>query len=344
MFKNIYRKFHLKTAVRNVFVLESAVQEIGNLDTIIFDIDGVIVDVYRSFRAAISKTIQFYFKAMHGLKGREKLVSISETQLFKNAGGFNNDWELTEAAILFYLYKFFSKETDDFLELKKAHPLLNEFTKAIGKSGGGLRSVDTWLREKTDNEAQFAKIMEAFDRKFVRQIFQELYAGEKAKDMYGLKERILKTKEGLYLKEKKILNENILEPQIFSFGILTGRTLEETDLVLESFPILKKLVSRNIKFDNGGKTKPHPGVLHAITQSSQSFIYIGDTVDDLRTIENYRNAFKKKKAFFGAVAHNRAMHHLFVKLKADIISDNVNDTLLLLYTLKGRIADEKSNC
>ncbi len=56
----------------------------------LFDMDGVLVDVSRSYRRAIEETI-FHFT------GRK--VPSSLVQRYKNVGGFNDDWKLTHAVI-----------------------------------------------------------------------------------------------------------------------------------------------------------------------------------------------------------------------------------------------------
>lgn len=55
--------------------------------TIVFDIDGVLIDASKSYRVAIQKTYEHY-------TGKE--VSTEKIQAIKNQGGFNNDWDLTE--------------------------------------------------------------------------------------------------------------------------------------------------------------------------------------------------------------------------------------------------------
>lgn len=58
---------------------------------LIFDIDGVLVDVSNSYRQAIKQTAKFF-------TGKE--VSLKEIQGYKNKGGFINDWNLTDAIII----------------------------------------------------------------------------------------------------------------------------------------------------------------------------------------------------------------------------------------------------
>jgi HAD superfamily phosphatase len=57
---------------------------------LIFDIDGVLVDVTNSYRQAIKQTAEFF-------TGKE--ILLKEIQDYKNKGGFINDWNLTGAII-----------------------------------------------------------------------------------------------------------------------------------------------------------------------------------------------------------------------------------------------------
>lgn len=59
-------------------------------EAILFDMDGVLVDVRFSYRKAIQETVQFF-------TGKRALPT--EIQELKQQGGYNNDWDLT-AAIL----------------------------------------------------------------------------------------------------------------------------------------------------------------------------------------------------------------------------------------------------
>ncbi len=59
-------------------------------DVLVFDMDGVLVEVGDSYREAIRATVQHF---------TGDLVSHDEIQNFKNAGGWNNDWLLSQRLI-----------------------------------------------------------------------------------------------------------------------------------------------------------------------------------------------------------------------------------------------------
>ncbi len=64
---------------------------IGSDEAILFDLDGVLVDVSDSYRKAIQETVHFF----SGIEPKP-----DEIQQFKQKGGYNNDWDLTQAILL----------------------------------------------------------------------------------------------------------------------------------------------------------------------------------------------------------------------------------------------------
>jgi HAD superfamily hydrolase (TIGR01548 family) len=59
-------------------------------EVLVFDMDGVLVEVSESYREAIRETVKHF-------TGQD--VSHDEIQNFKNAGGWNNDWLLSQRLI-----------------------------------------------------------------------------------------------------------------------------------------------------------------------------------------------------------------------------------------------------
>jgi len=60
------------------------------LEAVLFDMDGVLVDVSGSYRRAIEETAAYF-------TGRQ--IVPGTTQRYKSAGGFNDDWKLTHAIV-----------------------------------------------------------------------------------------------------------------------------------------------------------------------------------------------------------------------------------------------------
>lgn len=60
------------------------------IEAILFDMDGVLVDVSQSYLYAIKKTVEYF---------TEEEIQYSEINEYKNKGGLNNDWECSHAII-----------------------------------------------------------------------------------------------------------------------------------------------------------------------------------------------------------------------------------------------------
>jgi histidinol-phosphate aminotransferase len=70
--------------------LVQALKELLPLPALLFDLDGVLVDVSNSYRLAIKNTAEHFL---------HQQVSLSEIEEHKIRGGLNNDWDLTAALI-----------------------------------------------------------------------------------------------------------------------------------------------------------------------------------------------------------------------------------------------------
>jgi HAD superfamily hydrolase (TIGR01548 family) len=94
-------------------------------DVIVFDVDGVLVEVTGSYREAIRETV-------HRFTG--DLVSNELIQEYKNQGGWNNDWELS--------YKFILDRGVNV----QYNDVVDEFNRVFfGDNGNGLILREQWL-------------------------------------------------------------------------------------------------------------------------------------------------------------------------------------------------------
>jgi HAD superfamily phosphatase len=64
--------------------------DIVEIQALFFDMDGVLVNVSRSYRRAIEQTVSHF-------TGRD--IEGGTIQRYKNLGGFNDDWKLTHAIV-----------------------------------------------------------------------------------------------------------------------------------------------------------------------------------------------------------------------------------------------------
>lgn len=92
---------------------------------LIFDMDGVLVDVSESYRETIQQTVRYF-------TGKE--VTRERIQEYKNAGGFNDDWKLSKQLI-----EDAGVAVDFDAVVEKFQQLFH------GTNGDGLISRERWL-------------------------------------------------------------------------------------------------------------------------------------------------------------------------------------------------------
>lgn len=315
-------------------------------DAVIFDIDGVLVEVRDSFREVISLALQHYFKEVLGVPGETRLVGPDETALFKLAGRYNNDWDLAQGAAAWGLLKLTAGGGDkrNIESLRESSPTLEEFTARIGREGGGLDNTMRLVRRELDPEQKAA-----FDRLYrpelIKRIFQEYYAGPAlCREFYGFEPEHYKGR-GLVENESPIVDPALVgELAGFGmvFGVLSGRTVEEADYVLERLGIERYLHPRGKVVDDGTvPPKPDPDGLIELARRTAftSALYVGDVPDDWTTVKAYAEALPQGPPVLGCMVatgadpNGRVTEH-FERSGVHCLAADVNVLLNFLLELK----------
>lgn len=227
------------------------------MDILIFDMDGVLVDVSNSYRRTIQRTIQIYLESCLGFKERGKKGWVTDEQIsfFKSTGGFNNDWDLTSGLLLYLLSisgisrlpkrKRFSSvhELVSYLNIKSSQTRsktsvqlsrkeLLSFLKKVSLRGGGLRGIRRILGDSW--EGWVYRTGDLDRENLVKRVFQEVYLGRMFPDRYHLHPVFHKGK-GLYLQEKALISRKILSTlrHTARMGIASGRPRFEVGLALK---------------------------------------------------------------------------------------------------------------
>ncbi len=240
-----------------------------NADAVVLDVDGVLVDVADSYRQAIVDSVEYVY---------DRTIRKPDIQQFKDAGGFNNDWELTYAAALYIL------ATNEGYRAS-----IEEFTSGIVAEGGGLDAAETVVREAIGARATH-RVIDRWDREELRDVFQQLYLGA---ELYrGLEGGEPDREMPGYIHDEPVLLDDETRESLlanYDVGILTGRPEAEAEIALGRVGLDDAIaVDHRFTMDDWEEGKPHPRALVTLAErfDADSVAFVGDTLDDIRTAVN----------------------------------------------------------
>ena len=326
----------IATEAGEALVRRVSVGSIAKLDGIIFDIDGVLIDVSESVQIVHGAAAEIYFRAL-GWTSCESLVEPADVDAFKLAGGFNSDWELAYAWSLLYLFKSLRYGSTDGAALEAAHPTIEEFTGDLARRGGGLASAVDAIRGMCRPE-EWKAVEARWDRPGLQRIFVELYAGDLCPEIYGFEPEMV-TGQGLIRRDRPILDRRFL-PKSLKLGIATGRTAGETTVGFRLMGWSGLFPPHAIVSEDDGFRKPDPGILALAVErlDARRPMYVGDTPDDLLTVRRYNEVHGGMLCCIvltGPARRDPAVKVLFAEQHADMVADNVNAALAALDSCAG---------
>jgi HAD superfamily hydrolase (TIGR01548 family) len=285
-----------------------------SVDAVVLDIDGVLVDVADSYRRAVIESIERVY-------GRN--VPRSAIQAFKDAGGFNDDWELTYALALYLLAGEEGRAFDRDVE---------GFTALVEASGGGLSGAEAVVADALD-PAERERVRDRWDRERLRDTFQQLYLGA---DLYRELEGGEPDEElagaGFIHDEPTLVEEATLSDLLerFEVGVVTGRPAAEADIALSRVG-LSLPDDRVLTMDSPVPGKPEPDGLVSLAESvgAEAVAFAGDTLDDVRTAHNARRV-DGERVYFGVGVLTGGLtgesgRERFEADSADLVVEDVNE-------------------
>ncbi|MBI3317332.1 MAG: HAD hydrolase-like protein [Candidatus Omnitrophica bacterium] len=259
-------------------------------DSVIFDIDNVLIDTRRSYLEAIRWTVDLYltsgavplFRRSTSSKSKTPyLISPADVEAFKMLGGFNDDWDCCYG-MLCYL-----------LSLRVKTHELSELKKQADIPGLAQRIRRRPLRVRG--------IIEHFGRSSavtiekVSRIFQEVYLGSDLFKSLEKKKPVYWKKRGLIHKEKSLFRKKTLQKLIrlgVRLGIATGRPRFEASYALRdqglfnffsAMTTIDDVKRAELEFRMSLR-KPHPfSILETAKKIGREhrFLYVGDLPDDI---------------------------------------------------------------
>ncbi len=258
------------------------------LDTILFDVDGVLVRTIDSFHATDIAAAEYVagtiFELDWGQHEGKSLFTHEDVLAFKQAGGYNNDWDMCYLLAALGTARlrewkgtsFAGRSSQEWAALSRAANL---------KGQGGL----AWVREVMPATAQLPY-------NIIGDIYHEYYWGASEYERwFDRSPRYLPDFPGFVHNEQMLFPPDyftrLRKRGIQHMGMITGRVGPEVDSVLERIEAYCNERWWDVVIPADVCPKPDPRAirlaLEGIGSGIKGGLYIGDTGDDLDVVRNY---------------------------------------------------------
>ena len=306
-----------------IYIDDSGIDVLHEIDSIIFDCDGVLIDITKSYDLAIIKTTQYVLENFAKITDSIN-VDFKIIDGFKSTGGFNDEVDLTYAAILSLVAaKKLQKDPTEFI-----------FEVIKNSDSSGIELVETYLDKQTD-VSEIKKQLSypgTHHENPLYQIFDQLFYGPE------LYQKLFKNKSkfsepGLIEQDDVILNDSLLELLYKKFNskiaMVTGRGKESVSYSLREL-LMKFDLNNSVFLEDESRelAKPNPQPLFDSIKgiNGNSTLYIGDSMEDFIMAKRVTE-MGCKTIFCGIIGTSKNPQEkleLFEKNEAILVLDSIH--------------------
>ncbi|AFS81957.1 HAD family hydrolase [Candidatus Nitrosopumilus sediminis] len=260
-----------------IYVDDSKIEILNKIDAVVFDCDGVLIDITKSYDLAIIKTTQYVLE--HFAKIDDSIpIDFKIIDGFKSTGGFNDEVDLTYAAII------------SIVAAKKLEKDQTKFVYDVieNSDSTGIISVEKYIEnlvDISDIKKQLSYPGTHHENPLYRIFDQIFYGPELYEKLFHNTSNF--SDPGLIEQDDVILNDILIEKLLKKFNskiaMVTGRGKESVSYSLKS--LLNKFDLNNSVFledESRELAKPNPQpLLNSINgMNSTSTLYVGDSFED----------------------------------------------------------------
>ncbi|MDQ4072683.1 MAG: HAD-IA family hydrolase [Thermoproteota archaeon] len=314
----------------------------GDIDAIIFDIDGVLVNVDDSYNQTIEKTIQYILKTNFNIQEKLDFPIKRLVSRFRHTGGFNNDIDTTYSIILITIFCRLITKMDS----SKVFGFFEELLKRIDDRG--IISIERELEKLGNIEEIKSQLDYPNHDSIITTVFNEILYGPdlfkkqfKRNPKYYFDIPLLKN-DVILIKEETIIK--IREQFDGKMVLISGRSKIASDFTLNK--IIQHFIKDACIFLEDEKreySKPNSYALHKVFNQLKikKAVYVGDSIEDLLMVKKFESETNDKKIiFFGiygkgeSLEESEELKELFKRKGADLLIENVNDIPNILNNTK----------
>ena len=306
-----------------IYFDDSCIDILDDIDSIIFDCDGVLIDITKSYDLAIIKTTQYVLEYFSKINDSIN-VDFKIIDGFKSTGGFNDEVDLTYAAILsLTAAKKLEKDPTEFI-----------FDVIKNSDSNGVETVEKYLESQTNiseikNQLSYPG---THHENPLYQIFDQIFYGpELYKKLFDKDSNF--SEPGLIEQDDVIINNSLLELLEKKFNskiaMVTGRGKESVNYSLKD--LLKRFDLKNSVFledESRDLAKPNPQpLLNSIKgMNGSSTLYVGDSMEDFIMAKKVTD-MGNKTTFCGIIGTSKNPQEkleLFEKNEAVLVLDSIH--------------------
>ena len=253
--------------------------KVDEFDSIIFDCDGVLIDVTTSYDTTINKTISYVLKEIADITADTPLTNEMLLK-FKSTGGFNDEIDITYSGVLCYIAakKLKKNPTELILDV-----LNNADDTGIAYIEGFLDKIDVDISD-IKSRLNYPSVEK---NDLIHATFDQLFFGPE------LYEKIFQ-KKSKFSDKGFIENDNVIVTSVLiealkkkfndKIAIVTGRGLNAISSSLKE--ILNQFNVENSVFledESRDLAKPNPQSLIRAMKglNSKNCLYVGDSMEDM---------------------------------------------------------------
>jgi phosphoglycolate phosphatase-like HAD superfamily hydrolase len=308
-----------------IFVDTRKIDKIKSLDGIIFDCDGVLIDVSNSYDLAIKKTTDFMVKELVRID-QSNLVSTQMIEGFKATGGFNDEVDVTYAMILSAVAA---------TKLKKP---FSEFIFEVIKNSdqNGIKSVENYLDRTNIDLSEIRKKLSypgPRNINILSSVFDEIFYGAKLYLKLYKKKPTYFDEYGLIENDIVLVSKQLIDSFKKKFGkkiaIITGRGFISAEYSLKE--LIEEFDLKNSRFledEPRELAKPNPQALVSSIKGLRlnCTMFVGDSMED------YLMAKKSDESgnatifcgIYGTSKEPETKRKLFEKKNVEIILETID--------------------
>ena len=310
---------------KEIFISENISQKISKFDSIIFDCDGVLVDIRNSYDHAINKTISAIMKELFN----DEIGNVVTSKIhfgLKSVGGFNDEVAVVYAIVMTLVASKKSK-----IEFEK---LIIDVINNANESG--INSIDNYFKDQNIDLMEIkSKLDYENSRKisYIHRIFNQLFYGPKLyEEIFNEKSQF--SENPLIDLDSIVLDNNLMSKLKTRFdskvATVTGRGKFAFSYSMKNF--LDHFDMENSVFLEDrplNLAKPNPeSLIESISKiNSKCSLYIGDSMEDLLMVKKCQEKGYDVSfcGIYGSSDEPKLKYELFQKNNASFILESIQE-------------------